>query len=85
MTGFHYVYILVSDTDEDRHYVGLTRDISARLKSHNNGQVPHTSEHRPWRIDAAVAFRSRAKAEAFERYLKPHSGSVSHQCLSALQ
>ena len=74
MTGFHYVYLLVSDIDPDRHYTGLTDDLDARLKAHNAGQVPHTAMCKPWRIETAVAFRSRAKTLDFERYLKGHSG-----------
>jgi predicted GIY-YIG superfamily endonuclease len=74
MSGFHYVYILVSTSDFARHYTGLTDDLGARLKAHNAGQLPHTAKHRPWQIDTAIAFRSRAKARAFEAYLKSHSG-----------
>lgn len=32
MSGFHYVYILVSEKDSSRHYTGLTDDLEARLK-----------------------------------------------------
>jgi predicted GIY-YIG superfamily endonuclease len=74
MTPFHYVYILVSETDSSRHYTGLTQDLEARLLAHNAGQVSHTSKFRPWRIENAFAFRSREKAATFERYLKSHSG-----------
>jgi predicted GIY-YIG superfamily endonuclease len=74
MPNFHYVYILVSDLDPSRHDTGLTEDLGARLNPHNNGQVPHTSRYRPWRIETALAFRSRDKAAEFETYLKSHSG-----------
>ncbi len=73
-SSFHYVYILVSEAEETRHYTGLTQDLEARLLAHNSGQVPHTSKFRPWRIENAFAFRAREKAAAFERYLKTHSG-----------
>jgi predicted GIY-YIG superfamily endonuclease len=72
--AFHYVYILTSESDKSHHYAGLTEDLEARLKSHNAGQVPHTSKYRPWRIETFVAFRSSEKAAAFEKYLKSHSG-----------
>jgi putative endonuclease len=72
--GFHYVYILVSESDPTRHCTELTGDLAARIASHNGGQVPHTAGHRPWRVEIAVAFRSRPKAAAFEKYLKSHSG-----------
>jgi predicted GIY-YIG superfamily endonuclease len=74
MNDFHYVYILISTTDNTRHYTGLTNDVDARLKAHNNGQVPPTAKYRPWKIEMVLTFRSREKAAAFEKYLKSHSG-----------
>ena len=74
MSDYHYVYILVSKRDPDRHYVGITTDLRERLNRHNSGRCSHTTDHRPWRIETAIAFRSRDKALAFERYLKTHSG-----------
>ena len=71
---FHYVYMLISISNPDRHYTGLTEDLGASLKAHNAVQDPYSSKHRPWRIETAIAFRSREKAAAFERYLKTHSG-----------
>jgi predicted GIY-YIG superfamily endonuclease len=72
--NFYYIYILVSEAENTRHYTGLTQDLDARLLAHNAGQVPHTSKYLPWRIETTAAFRSREKAAAFERYLKSHSG-----------
>ena len=72
--AFHYVYILQSTSHPSRHYVGLTMDIEDRLNRHNAGQIAHTSTFTPWRIEPAIAFRSRPKAAAFEKYLKNHSG-----------
>jgi predicted GIY-YIG superfamily endonuclease len=62
LKNFHYVYILVSESDETRHYTGVTENLEARLKAHNNGQDPHTAKYRPWQIETAIAFRSREKA-----------------------
>jgi len=74
MKGFHYVYILVSETNDELHYSAITRDLKARLIEHNRGKCPHTSKDGPWRIETAVAFRSEAKTRRFERYLKTGSG-----------
>lgn len=46
-TMFHYVYILVSEANPDRHYVGSTSDLDARLATHNAGKVNHTSKYKP--------------------------------------
>ncbi|UCF80071.1 MAG: GIY-YIG nuclease family protein [Acidobacteriota bacterium] len=74
MNKFHYVYILLSEAEPVHHYVGLTQDLEGRLKAHNNGKVPHTAKFCPWRIETAIAFRSRKKAAEFEKYLKSRSG-----------
>jgi len=71
---FLYVYLLVSLPYPTRHYTGITRNLASRLQSHNSGQVPHTSKFRPWKVETAVAFRSKEKAYAFEAYLKTRSG-----------
>nr|WP_295885648.1 GIY-YIG nuclease family protein [uncultured Devosia sp.] len=69
-----YVYILRSQADPERHYVGTTADLKARLAAHNAGAVPHTSKFMPWRIKTYVAFDDKAQAWAFEKYLKSASG-----------
>jgi putative endonuclease len=71
---FHYVYILASESDPDRHYIGSTADLDARLTAHNAGKVAHSSKHEPWRIETAIALGDKRKATAFERYLKSGSG-----------
>ncbi|MFU8849367.1 MAG: GIY-YIG nuclease family protein, partial [Opitutales bacterium] len=71
---FTYVYILRSEICPDRHYTGCTKDLSARLKKHNLGSVPHTAKFKPWSIETAISFRSEEKAQAFEKYLKSGSG-----------
>jgi predicted GIY-YIG superfamily endonuclease len=71
---FFYVYVLSSVADPNRHYTGWTEDLDKRLRAHNAGQCPHTAKGRPWQVETAIAFRSREKAVAFEKYLKSHSG-----------
>jgi putative endonuclease len=70
----HYVYILESLSDPERHYVGETADLKTRLKAHNAGKVPHTSKYVPWRVKTYVAFSDLAQSRRFERYLKTASG-----------
>ena len=74
MKNFFYVYILVSEADPTIHYSGITDNLNKRLLRHNRGASDHTSKYRPWRIETAIAFSSKKKARAFERYLKGGSG-----------
>jgi len=74
MSQFTYVYILQSEVDPDRFYVGCTRDLRERLRRHNAGKVPHTAKWKPWRIKTYIALSDEARARALEQYLKSASG-----------
>lgn len=39
-----YVYILESEVDSYRHYIGVTDDLKRRLAEHNAGKSPRTSD-----------------------------------------
>jgi predicted GIY-YIG superfamily endonuclease len=69
-----YVYILRSEGDPSRRYIGLTNGPDARLRKHNSGGSPHTRTGRPWFLDVSIGFTDRDRAAAFERYLKSGSG-----------
>jgi predicted GIY-YIG superfamily endonuclease len=69
----YYVYILQSLKDKS-YYTGLTADVEARLKKHNNGSVEYTSTKRPFKIVWYCAFEDKIKALQFEKYLKSGSG-----------
>jgi putative endonuclease len=69
-----YVYILQSTANPERYYVGATGDLRARLQKHNAGDVSHSSKYSPWTIKIYIAFTDKARAFAFEKYLKSGSG-----------
>ena len=71
---FYYIYIIETEKAPKRFYTGYTEDLESRLKSHNQGSNPHTSERRPWRIKTAVAFTDKKRARDFKAYLKSSSG-----------
>ena len=68
------VYILRSESDPSRHYVGITNDASARLEWHNHGPSGHTRSHRPWSVVVSMEFPNEREAVRFEKYLKSGSG-----------
>ncbi|MBX9775427.1 MAG: GIY-YIG nuclease family protein [Xanthobacteraceae bacterium] len=70
----HYVYLIESTAFPGERYVGLTTDLKRRFRNHNDGESPHASKFKPWRLITYTAFSDQAKAEAFERYLKSGSG-----------
>ena len=68
------VYILRSDADPSRHYIGITNDLLARLKWHNAEPSGYTVDFRPWSIAVVIEFPTEREAVRFERYLKSGSG-----------
>ncbi|MBE0532623.1 MAG: GIY-YIG nuclease family protein [Rhodospirillales bacterium] len=70
----HFVYLIESCATTGERYVGVTADLKRRLQDHNIGKSLHTPKFRPWRLVTHIAFSDRAKAEAFEFYLKSGSG-----------
>jgi len=71
--GKRLVYVLRSDSDPERHYVGLTSDVGNRLDWHNHGPCGHTIERRPWSLAVVIKSLTEQRAARFEPYLK--SGS----------
>ena len=72
--GCRFVYVLRSEVDPSRHYVGVTSDVDGRLDWHNAGPCGHTRHHRPWRVIVCVEFPNEKTALRFEKYLKSGSG-----------
>jgi len=69
-----YVYLLQSLSTPNQRYVGITKDLDARLQTHNAGESPHTSKYRPWKFVLHLCFQDEQRAVEFERYLKFGSG-----------
>jgi predicted GIY-YIG superfamily endonuclease len=70
----YYVYLLESASKPAQRYIGSTTDLRHRLREHNSGKSIHTAKYMPWHVVTYIGFSVRAKAEAFERYLKSGSG-----------
>jgi predicted GIY-YIG superfamily endonuclease len=68
------VYILRSDLNPERHYVGITSDLVNRLDWHNHGPCGHTVHERPWSVVVSMEFPTEREAVRFEKYLKSGSG-----------
>jgi len=71
-----YVYMIKSIPHPDQRYIGITSDLKARLKAHNEGRSTHTSKFKPWKLITYLAFSEESKASEFEKYLKSGSGTA---------
>ena len=70
----YYTYVLRSENELTRHYIGSTDDHKRRLAEHNAGKCSHTAKYAPWEIKSYFAFQKKETALEFERYLKTGSG-----------
>lgn len=69
-----YVYIIQSQSTQDRYYTGITDNLTRRLAQHNSGKVGHTAKFQPWALKTYIRFSDVEKAKDFETYLKTASG-----------
>jgi predicted GIY-YIG superfamily endonuclease len=69
-----FVYVMRSERNPERHYVGMTANVARRLAVHNSGGSCHTRDWRPWRVLVSLEFADQKSAVAFEKYLKTGSG-----------
>ena len=69
MATYCYVYVLRSLKD-GQFYVGLTRDLRARLHLHNSGKVPSTKRRVPLELIYWEGCLDESDAAQREKYLK---------------
>jgi putative endonuclease len=72
--GARFVYILRSEREPSRHYIGRASNVDERLEWHNTGPSGYTMQHRPWCVIVSIEFPNEACAARFEQYLKSGSG-----------
>jgi len=82
MTGFNYVYLIISKKDHS-FYIGYTTNLKQRLKDHNLENNLSTKTKAPWEIVYAEAYKNKADALGREQFLK--SGSGHHYLLKQLK
>jgi len=68
-----YAYILKSIKDTT-YYYGLTKDLEARIRMHNSGQVRYTKGHKPYVLHYYENYETRKEAAARERFFKSIDG-----------
>jgi len=67
----HYVYVLGShNKDKFTTYVGYTRNLSRRLKLHNEGKGAKFTRGRQWKIIYTEKYNKAKIAKVREYYLK---------------
>jgi predicted GIY-YIG superfamily endonuclease len=65
-----YVYLIQSIALPDQKYIGRSSNIQRRLDAHNEGNSPHTSKYKPWKLVSYIAFEDECKSYEFEFYME---------------
>ncbi len=66
----YYVYVLQSQDEENKHYIGFTRDLRKRMEYHNEGVGAKTTRNRKWNLVYYEAYLNEKDARRRERRLK---------------
>jgi len=70
----YHVYILISQKNPKKYYIGFTDHLEKRLKKHNEKETYYAKRYAPWLLETYVSFRRNDRALEFEKYLKHGSG-----------
>ena len=79
----YYVYVLQDLNDEEKFYIGCTKDLRERLRSHNAGENRST-KGREWRVVYYEAYMSLSGARTREYRLK-QNGKSKYQLLKRIK
>jgi len=71
----YYTYVLMSEQD-DKFYVGFTKDLKLRFEKHCKGSVQSTRDRRPLKLIYYEACLSQDDATKREKYLKTYHGKM---------
>ena len=69
----YFVYILYSEKGAC-YYVGMSKNVLQRLKTHNKGQVRSTKSYVPWKVVHTETHTTQVDARKREKYLKSAAG-----------
>lgn len=64
------MYVLKSEKEEGKHYVGMTSNMERRLKEHNAGRSKFIAGFIPWKIGYSELLTTRSEAREREKYLR---------------
>jgi len=73
LKSMFYVYA-ISSLDHNYIYVGLTQDITKRIKRHNDGRERTTRFYKPFELIYSEVCETRMKARVQEKYWKSGIG-----------
>ncbi len=73
--GTVFVYALANNVNQ-KIYVGISQNVSRRLKEHNSGRNRYTKAFVPWRVIYTEPHPNFASARKREKYFKSYAGKA---------
>ena len=80
----YFVYLLQSETNPKKLYIGYTTNLEKRLAEHNAARSGFTSGFQPWKIIYYEAYEMKSLAIEREHQFKKH-GNVTTRLKARLQ
>jgi len=74
----YYVYVLQSEKNKEKLYIGTTDDLRRRLVEHNSSKNYSTKTDKPYRIVYYEVYLSKTDALDRECKLKHHGSVIGH-------
>ena len=68
-----FIVYIIKSKQFHWYYVGMTSDLSKRLRQHNEGRVKSTKHRKPYELVYTKDFLSRVEARDHEKFLKVRS------------
>ena len=69
-----FMYYIYSLKCKEGYYIGCTSNLKDRIKRHQKGHIPATTDRLPIKLDFYFALKNKHTAFNFEKYLKSGSG-----------
>jgi len=72
----YFVYLLQSESNPEKLYVGYTNDLERRLAQHNTATIGFTSRFKPWKMIYHEAYIDKSLAIERELQFKNHGNVI---------
>jgi putative endonuclease len=73
----YFVYVINSEKDAEKIYIGYTNNLERRIHQHNTEPTcSYAKSFRPWNLISYIAVETKVLAEDLEKYLKTGTGAA---------
>jgi len=77
----YFVYLLRSEVNPEKFYLGVSYDLKRRLSQHDSGNSHSTKSFSPWKLVYSEGFSNKLDAYTRELYLKSPLGYLDKKAI----